>query len=175
MAIAPRLLLLVNESDYFLSHRANVARAAVENGFDVHVVTRLTHEPWEIERYGVRVHHIDFPRNLRNPLVELRTVKRLRAIYRSIQPDVLHHFSAKAVLLGSLAARTLGLQHVVNTFTGLGSAFCGTGVRALLRRATASCCIRNLFRRPTGASRFKIKRICSSWSQRGWCGRVSVK
>ena len=40
-----RLLLLVNESGYFLSHRVNVARAALEAGFDVHVVTRLTHDP----------------------------------------------------------------------------------------------------------------------------------
>ncbi len=146
MTKAPRLLLLVNESEYFLSHRANVARAAVADGFEVHVVTRLTHQPWEIQRHGVHVHHVEFPRAIRNPVVELRTVARLRSLYRAIQPDVVHHFSAKAVLLGSLAARSLKLPHVVNTFTGLGSAFCGSGLRAMALRVTASCCIRQLLK-----------------------------
>ncbi len=146
---APRLTLLVNESDYFLSHRLNVARAAVEQGFEVHVVTRLTHRRHEIERHGVRVHHVAFPRNLRNPIVEMHTIRHLRSLYRAIQPDLVHHFSAKAVLLGSLAAHTLRLPHVINTFTGLGSAFSGTTCRDRLRRAAASCCLRRLLRPAT--------------------------
>jgi glycosyltransferase involved in cell wall biosynthesis len=137
-----RLLLLVNESGCFMSHRANIARAALEAGLDVHVVTRLTHEPARLEAYGVSVHHVDFPRNLRNPLTEWQAIRTISDIYRRVEPDLVHHFSAKAVLLGSMAARKVGITHVVNTFTGLGSAFSGTGCRAALKRVLATRALR---------------------------------
>ncbi len=142
----PRLVMLVNESKHFLSHRADAAHAAVRDGFDVHLVTRLMHDPAEIEQYGVHVHHMDFPRTLRNPATELRTLRNLQQLYRKLQPDILHHFSAKAILLGSLAARAVRAKHVVNTFTGLGAAFTGGGPRALVRRVVATGLLKQLLR-----------------------------
>ncbi len=141
-----RLVILVNESKHFLSHRLGAAVAAVRDGFDVHLITRLMHERTEIERYGITVHHMEFPRTVRNPAVELRTLHRLQRLYRKLQPDLLHHFSAKAILIGSLAARSLRAKHVVNTFTGLGAAFSGTGPRAASRRVLATGCLKYLLR-----------------------------
>ncbi|HEX5515970.1 MAG TPA: glycosyltransferase family 1 protein, partial [Pseudolabrys sp.] len=40
-ASAPRLLYVVSEDWYFLSHRLPMARAARESGYDVHVATRV--------------------------------------------------------------------------------------------------------------------------------------
>src|SRR5690242_5273426 len=40
-AIAPRLLYVVSEDWYFLSHRLPMARAASNDGFEVHVATQV--------------------------------------------------------------------------------------------------------------------------------------
>ncbi len=142
MATRPRLALFVNQSGSFLTHRTHLARAAQAAGFDVHLVTRLTHDRATIERHGVQVHDIDFPRSLRNPLEEWRAIRHLARIYRQISPDMIHHFSAKGILLGSLAARRCKIQHVVNTFTGLGLAFSGNGPRAWAKRTIAQRALR---------------------------------
>ncbi len=142
----PRLVMLVNESKHFLSHRVDAARAAVRDGFDVHLITRLLHDPAEIQRYGVQVHHMEFPRTLRNPATELRALRNLQRLYRKLQPDILHHFSAKAILVGSLAARGMRARHVVNTFTGLGAAFTGRGPKAALRRIAATGVLKHVLR-----------------------------
>ena len=39
--MAPRILYVVTEDWYFLSHRLPMARAAKEAGYEVHVATRL--------------------------------------------------------------------------------------------------------------------------------------
>jgi glycosyltransferase involved in cell wall biosynthesis len=142
MSTRPRLALFVNQSGNFLTHRTHVAQAARAAGYDVHLVTRLTHDRELIERHGVTVHHLEFPRRLRNPLVEWRAIRNLTRIYRQISPDLIHHFSAKGILLGSLAARRCGVQRVVNTFTGLGLAFSGAGKRAWLKRTVAQRALR---------------------------------
>ena len=40
-ASAPRLLYVVSEDWYFLSHRLPMARAARDSGYEVHVATRV--------------------------------------------------------------------------------------------------------------------------------------
>ncbi len=172
--MAPRLLLLVNESAYLLSHRANIAQAAIEAGFDVHVVTRLSHPVDEIERLGIRVHPMEFPRNLRNPAVELRAACQLRSIYAAVQPDLVNHFSAKAVLLGSLAARSLRIPHVINTFTGLGSVFSGRGLCAMVRRLLVRRGMSLLLRSPGWQATFQNQEdmqqlIAEGLIERGQC------
>ena len=43
--------------------------------------------------------------------------------YRKEKPDIVHHFTIKPVIYGSLAARLAGVPRIVNTITGLGSVF----------------------------------------------------
>jgi glycosyltransferase involved in cell wall biosynthesis len=115
----------------------------------------LTHDRQLIERRGVTVHHVDFPRGVHNPLVEWRAIRKLTRIYQQISPDVLHHFSAKGILLGCLAARRCGAQRVVNTFTGLGLAFSGNGARAWLKRVVAERALRKVLASPQGQVTFQ--------------------
>lgn len=135
----PRLLFLVTEDWYFISHRLSLARAARDAGFRVSVACRVDRHEAEIKREGFRLIPLSFNRRSLNPLRELALVSSIAKMYRAERPDIAHHVSLKPVLYGSIAARLARVPSVVNAFTGLGYAFIardakGLAVRALLIR-----------------------------------------
>ena len=75
---------------------------------------------------------IEFPLSRRgtNPLFEMITVARLSQLYRQEKPNIVHHFTIKCVLYGSLAARLAGVRRIINAITGLGYVFIGSNQQA---------------------------------------------
>ena len=69
-----------------------------------------------------------------NPLAELAVIRRLASLYREFQPDVVHHFTIKCVIYGSIAARLARIRGVVNSITGLGFALLADTPKARLIR-----------------------------------------
>ena len=145
-----RLLYVVTEDWYFLSHRLPMARAARDAGFEVHVATRVVDGAAAIEAEGFVLHPVPFARGNLSPLATLGTIRALRNVYRRVAPDVAHHVSLQSTVLGSLAG--LG-QHVscVNALTGLGYTYTSGGAKALLLRPVLSALLRVLLNRPRQA------------------------
>lgn len=140
----PRLLFLVTEDYYFVSHRLPLALAAQAAGFEVTVVTRVRDAGEAIRRAGIRLIAFENARSGLNPVRELHTLWRLIRLYRRERPDIVHHVAMKPVLYGSLAARCSGRPRVINALAGMGWLFTsasGAGrwlqrlVRLALRRA----------------------------------------
>jgi len=145
--VPPRLLYVVTEDWYFLSHRLPMARAAREAGFEVHVATRVVDGRSAIEAEGFRTHHIPFARGRIAPLAAWRTVLALRRLRREIAPAVSHHVAVQATVLGSLAA--VGQPGArVNALTGFGYAFIAQSFGARALRATIGWLLRRLIDRP---------------------------
>jgi glycosyltransferase involved in cell wall biosynthesis len=119
----PKLLFLVTEDWYFVSHRLPLAVAACQAGYEVIVITRVGEHGHTIRNTGLRLIPIERTRRGKNPLTEMLLVARLTAIYRRERPDIVHHVAMKPVLYGSLAARLAGVWHVVNALAGLGWLF----------------------------------------------------
>mgnify|MGYP000889811266 CR=1 FL=1 len=120
-----KLLFLVTEDWYFVSHRLPLAVAARAAGYEVVVATRVREKAAAIEATGVRVIPIEMDRGGMNPLHELVTLFRLWRLYRRERPDIVHHVALKPVLLGGLAARLTGVHAVVGAVAGLGFLFSG--------------------------------------------------
>lgn len=68
-------------------------------------------ENWPLEPRGTRL------------LKEMRSFLFLIWFYRREKPDLVHHFTPKGVVYGSLAAKLAGIKRIYNTITGLGYAF----------------------------------------------------
>lgn len=100
-----------------------LAVAAQKAGYNVAVVTQETSHGDEIRQANLRLIPIKFQRSGRNPFSDLMTIRSLIRIYKSEQPDLIHHVSLKPVLYGSIAARFAGIPHVINAMTGLGYVF----------------------------------------------------
>ncbi len=142
------LLFLAAEDFFFVSHRMTLARAARDAGYRVVVATRVVAHGAAIEAEGFRVIPVRMRRGLRNPLADLAAVIELFGIYRRERPDLVHHLSLKAVLLGSIAARLARLPALVNALTGLGILFTGEGWTAGLLRGPVTAALRHLLKAP---------------------------
>lgn len=119
----PRILIVVNEDRFFLSHRLPIALAAKSKGFDVVVVTKDTGHKAEIEKYGFETIHLPIDPTGMNPLHEWSTLWFLIKLYRKYRPDIVHHVGLKNMLWGSLAAKLVHVNGVVNAVSGLGGLF----------------------------------------------------
>jgi glycosyltransferase involved in cell wall biosynthesis len=141
-----RLLYVVTEDWYFLLHRLPMALAARDNGFEVHVATRVVDGADAIRSRGIALHPVPFARGRISPAASLRTILALRALQRRIAPVVTHHVSLQTIVLGSLAA--LGLPTArVNALTGLGDVFTSTDRRSRILRAVVGRLLRFIFTR----------------------------
>jgi glycosyltransferase involved in cell wall biosynthesis len=146
MTKRPRLLYVVTEDWFFLSHRLPMARAAQAAGFEVHVATNVGDGGAAIGREGFILHPVRFARGRLSPVAMLSTILALRRILRVVAPDIVHHVALQATLLGSLAALGRPVARV-NAITGLGYAFISDSPKARVVRAVIGVLLRFLLDR----------------------------
>ncbi|WP_294079899.1 glycosyltransferase family 4 protein [Proteiniphilum sp. UBA5384] len=118
-----RIVFVVNIDWFFLSHRLPLAVEAIKRGYDVYLLTANSGKRAEVEGYGIKFIEIPFERSGRNLLHEWRCVRILSKYYKQLKPDIIHHVTLKAALLGSIAAKISGYTDVVNAISGLGYNF----------------------------------------------------
>lgn len=135
-----KLLMIVNEDRFFLSHRKDIAVAAQKIGWDVTIVCKDTGQRKDVESLGIKM--LDLPINPTgtNILQELKTCKFLYTLYNKNRDAVVHHVGLKNILWGGLAAKLARVHGVVNAVSGLGVIFSGEkmgmmakGILAILR------------------------------------------
>lgn len=146
---SPRLMFVVTEDWYFVSHRLALAVAARDAGYDVSVVTRVRAHRAQIAAAGIRIFDWEHERGGLNPFAELRSLRHLVRTYRRERPHLVHHVALKPALLGSVAARLARVPRVINAVAGMGwlyssSAGLAKALRPVFQRALAL-----LFRHPT--------------------------
>lgn len=138
-----RLLFVVTEDWYFLSHRLPMARAARDLGFEVHVATRVVNGGGAIRAEGFTVHEIPFARGRLSPLAALKAVRAIQKVQSTIKPVISHHVALQASVLASLAA--FGRDIVcLNALTGFGYAFTSNETKARLLRPVLAGVLRVL-------------------------------
>ena len=133
----PRMLFVINEGYFFVSHRLALAKAAKAAGWDVHIAAPDDHV-WapsdfsskDIEVEGFKFHAIPLSRRGKNPLKEIITFLSIFFLYRKLRPTLVHHITIKPNLYGGIAARLNRIPCSVYAFTGLGQIFSGNGTLA---------------------------------------------
>lgn len=120
-----KLLMIVNEDRFFLSHRKDIALAAQRDGWQVTIVCKDTGQRQEVEAMGLKVLELPINPTGMNPLQELRTWWFLYTLYIKNRDAVVHHVGLKNILWGGLAAKLARVHGVVNAVSGLGAIFSG--------------------------------------------------
>lgn len=118
-----KVLFFANTAWYLYNFRLALAEALRQRGCEVVLVSPPGEHSQKLEAAGFRWLPFPLSRQGVNPLRELWTIYRLWKLYRRQKPDVVHHFTIKCVLYGSLAARLAGVPGVINAVTGLGYVF----------------------------------------------------
>ncbi|MCH6548006.1 MAG: glycosyltransferase, partial [Gemmatimonadetes bacterium] len=100
-----RLLYVVNDAAFFLSHRLALALAAAKAGYEVHVATPEARAAEEIRNAGLAFHPVAFSRRGTNPLEDLQSLRSLYRLYRSLRPDLVHfhHLTHLSLRLPTIA------------------------------------------------------------------------
>ncbi|MAK55147.1 MAG: glycosyl transferase [Pusillimonas sp.] len=133
-----RLLMVVNNPAFVVSHRLPVIQAARKAGYDVHLATMDGPAVATLKALGFVHHVVPMSRSGRNPLKELFTIYALWRLFRRVRPDIVHTVTIKPVLYGGIAARLARVPGFVAAISGLGFVFTGSGVKARLLRDIAT-------------------------------------
>ncbi len=117
-----KILFFANTDWYLFNFRLALAEALRTEGHQVILVSPEGPYAPRLQELGFRWLRFPLSRRGMNPLAELGTIVRLGWLYGREKPDLVHHFTVKCVLYGSLIARLLRIK-TVNSVTGLGFVF----------------------------------------------------
>ena len=131
----PRLLFLVADAPFFVSHRLPIARAAHQAGYEVHVAMPFEKRKLSMIRAaGIYCHNIPLRRGNQTLHGELRLLISLAYLILQLRPDLVHAVSLKPVILGGLVSRLFRVPAVVMAVTGLGYLFLRKDRKSALKR-----------------------------------------
>ena len=121
MTISKSIIFVANRGYALTNSRAEILQYFISSGWKVVVVTADDNEANLLIKMGVILEPIKFQRGGLSIFNDINTYFHLLKIYLKWQPNIIHHFHAKPVILGTIAAHR-GLSDstkIVNTITGM--------------------------------------------------------
>jgi glycosyltransferase involved in cell wall biosynthesis len=147
-----KLLFVANTGWYLYNFRLPLARFLRSHGVEVVMISPYDQYVERLQSEGFRWVKFGLNRRSVNPFRELVTIWELLRLYRAEKPAAAHHFTAKCIIYGTIAAKLTGVRAVVNALTGLGPLFMGTGYRAKITRPL----VHWLYRKILSARRVRV-------------------
>lgn len=143
-----RILYIVNNPAFFVSHRLPIARAMIARGHEVCVASPLGDGVQVLRDAGVRHRPFTLDRGSRSIRKELRALLSLGRVFAAERPDLVHTVTIKPVLYGGWWARVLSVRAEVVAVSGLGWVFLADGLKARIRRSVVQAGYRFVFAHP---------------------------
>lgn len=120
-----KVILFANTDWYLYNFRLPLAHAIRAQGNEVVLLSPPGNYVKRIEDAGFHWKEFSIERSSTNFIKEGLSLLRLRKLYMRERPDLVHHFTIKPVIYGSIAAGLAGIPVIVNSITGLGTVFAG--------------------------------------------------
>ena len=129
-----KILYIINDPVYFISHRLPIAIAAREQGYEIHLAGGHRDILPKIRELNFAYHCIPMSRSGRNIFSETKSLFALYLLMKRIKPFIVHLITIKPVIYGAFAARFANVPAVVAAVTGLGYAFIDQHTEAKILR-----------------------------------------
>ena len=129
-----KVVLFANTDWYLYNFRRPLALALVEAGHEVLLISPDGPYGAKLSAFGLRWRPVPLQRRSLNPLREAAFILSLVRLLRHERPDVIHGFTLKCAVYGSLAGRLACLSGRVNAITGMGYVFTNNDLKARLLR-----------------------------------------
>ena len=142
-----KILLFANTDWYIYNFRLSLAQELRNQGHEVLLLSPPGDFHELLQANGFQWISFPLSRQSIKPFPELLSILHLIRLYHQIRPDIVHHFTIKPVIYGSLAAHILHIPGIINSITGLGHLFIDTGARTRFLRTIASVLYRISLRR----------------------------
>lgn len=137
-----KIILFANTDWYLYNFRRSLALALREAGHDLLLVSPPGEYGEKLRALGLRWQPVPMDRRSLNPLREAGLLWHLRGLFKRERPDLVHSFTIKCAVYGSLAARAAGVPARVNAVAGLGYVFISPSLRARLLRPPVKALLR---------------------------------
>ncbi len=100
-----KIILFANTDWYLYNFRLALAERLRDEGWQVVLVSPPGEYGKRLQQQGFRWIALPFSIRSTNPFHEIRLLVTLIRLYRQERPQLVHHFTIKCVLYGSLAAK----------------------------------------------------------------------
>ncbi|MGH8114510.1 MAG: glycosyltransferase family 4 protein [Rhodanobacteraceae bacterium] len=159
-----KVILFANTDWYLFNFRRSLALALQAEGYDVLLLSPSGEYGPRLRALGLRWQPLTMNRRSVNPLRETALLVRVAALLRHERPALLHNFTIKSAVYGSLAARMARVPARINAVDGLGYVFASNdrkarvlrpAVRALLRSALRGRNTRLILQNPDDMAAFE--------------------
>ena len=140
-----KIVLVSNTSWYIYNFRINLLFLIKKNNYDLFLICPRDEYTEKLEKLGFKIYNWNLNRRSINPLRELISIYKLVRIYKLIKPQIVHHFTIKACIYGSISAFICNTKVIVNSFTGLGHFFISNNFRIKSIRKVSRIFIRLIF------------------------------
>lgn len=137
-----KVLLFANTAWYLFNFRLSLARALRDAGHEVVLVSPQDPYGEKLSALGYRWVPAPMVRRSLNPLRELGLLQWLRKLIKNEQVDLVHSFTIKCAVYGSLAARLANVPARVNAVAGMGYVFTSTDLKARVLKPIVSALLR---------------------------------
>ena len=137
-----KFVLFANTDWYLYNFRRNLALSLRDAGHDVLLISPPGPYGGKLRALGLRWQPLPMDRRSLNPLREAALLWHLWGLFRRERPDLVHGFTIKCAVYGSLAARLAGVPARVNAVAGMGYVFTSNDTRARLLRPVVRILLR---------------------------------
>jgi len=126
----------------FLSHvdfnlylfRLPVMVKLVEEGWEIYAICPKGRVSERFKDFGIKHIAYDVERKSLNPFKEIKTIYNLYKVLKPLDLDILHTFTSKPNIYGTLAGRLARVPIIINLVEGLGSLYIENNFKARLVR-----------------------------------------
>jgi len=118
-----KLIIFTNTDWHFYAHLLPIATAARIKGYEVKILTNITNFREKIEQHDLQIIPITIKRSSINPFNDLVLLFKLLKILTHEKPDILHNFTIKPILYGTISGFLCKVPQIINSFLGMGLIF----------------------------------------------------
>jgi len=129
-----KILFIIVEDRYFLSHRLHLAQYAIKKGYQVGLLCKISKHKEFLENEGIQVFDWSLVRGSFNLFFEIKAIYEILITLLKFAPDVLHAVALKPVIYASFASKLVFLKSRVFALGGLGFIFSSDKILAKLLR-----------------------------------------
>jgi len=125
-----KILYLVTEDWYFLSHRLSLALASKAKGYEVFVACKDTGKINKIEEHDIKCFNLNIKRGSFSIFSIFNSILEVRKAVKKSEATILHAVSMQSIILGLIATFFNNKIKFIAAVTGLGTLFLADSLKA---------------------------------------------
>jgi len=129
-----KILFIISEESYFISHRLNLAIEALENGYKVGILCNRGKNTTLLKDKGIEVYNFSLSRTSLSPVNHIQTIIQISKTFKLYQPDLIHAVAIKPVIFSSIVTKFQDIDSRVFALGGMGFIFSSNKFLAKLLR-----------------------------------------